>query len=109
MRCILRHAALDNEVRLSGIGSKSQNTDLTDALLILRPSVPLTDKLRFNPTMNIGAGDSDLTWELQPELQYNFTDTVAGRFGYRRVHYKEDKGADIQFEHPTIRSLTSTT
>jgi opacity protein-like surface antigen len=94
----LRHTSLDNSVTLSGIGSASRTTELTDALLVLRPSLPLTEKLRFNPTMNVGAGDSDLTYELQPEFQYNFTDTLAGRLGYRRVYYKEEKDSNNEFK-----------
>lgn len=93
----IRHASLDNEVTVGG-ASGSKTTDLNDALLILRPSIPITAKLRFNPTVNFGAGDSDFTYELQPEFQYNFTDMVAGRLGYRRVNYKEDKGDDSEFD-----------
>jgi hypothetical protein len=32
-------------------------------------------------------GDSDLVWELQPHFQYQFTDHVSGRIGYRRLVY----------------------
>jgi len=59
----------------------------------VRPCVPITQKLRFNPTFAVGAGDSDLTWELQPCVQYQFTDHMGVRFGYRRVHY------DVEGDH----------
>ena len=45
--------------------------------------------VRFNPTLAIGGGGgSELVYELQPQLQYQITDHVAARLGYRRVGYK---------------------
>ena len=38
--------------------------------------------------LGIGAGDSDLVYELFPQFQYNVTETVATRFGYRTVGWK---------------------
>ena len=74
-----RYTRLENQIKATGIGAGKDARDITDALLMLRPSIPLMDKLVFNPTLNIGAGDSDLTYEMQPELQYSFTDQVTGR------------------------------
>lgn len=93
----LRYARLDNKVTVGG-ASASDTRDIYNAVVMLRPSMPITAKLRFNPTLNIGAGDSDLTYELQPELQYNFTDDVAGRFGYRRVYFKEEFSNDSEID-----------
>jgi hypothetical protein len=97
-----RYTRLESQVRVEGLGKTKNAMDVTDALFMLRPSIPLfpskIDGLRFNPTMNIGAGDSDLTYELQPEIQYNFTETVAGRLGYRRVYYKEKNDNGNEFD-----------
>jgi len=94
----VRYTHLDNQVKVSGIGDFKKTGDITDALFMLRPSIPIIDRLRFNPTMDIGAGDSDLTYELQPEFQYNFTDSVAARLGYRRVYYKEKQSSGTEFD-----------
>jgi hypothetical protein len=44
--------------------------------------------LRFNPILGIGAGDSDLVYELFPQFQYQFTDMISGRLGYRTAGWK---------------------
>jgi hypothetical protein len=63
-----------------------------DGIIVLRPSIPVfpskIEGLRFNPTLAIGAGDSDLVYELQPQFQYQITDSVSARLGYRTVGYK---------------------
>ena len=93
-----RYTHLRNEATVMGQSSGADNNDIVDGLLILRPRFQFTDKLRFSPTMNIGAGDSDLTYELQPELQYDLTDTMSLRVGYRRVHYKEEFSETSEFD-----------
>lgn len=93
-----RFTHMDNEIILDGQSSGKDNNDLLDGLVILRGRYNFTEKFRFSPTLNIGAGDSDLTYELQPEFQYDFTETMSGRIGYRRVHYKEEFSADSEFD-----------
>jgi hypothetical protein len=78
-------------------GTTSKDTDLVDPMFVVRPSIPVfpskIDGLRFNPTLAIGGGgDSDLVYELQPQLQYQITDSVAARIGYRTVGYKFKDG-----------------
>lgn len=93
------------EAEISGGPSASDTRDLVDGVLMLRPSIPLfpskIDGLRFNPTVSIGAGDSDLVYDLMPNFQYDFTDSISGRIGYRRMHYKvtgdNDNELDISF------------
>ena len=93
-----RYTHMGNEVTLNGAGSGKQNNDILDGLLILRPRYDFTEKLRFSPTLNIGAGDSDLTYELQPEFQYDVSDSMSVRFGYRRVYYKEEFSSKSEFD-----------
>jgi len=93
-----RYTHMDNEVTLNHLSSGKQNNDILDGLVILRGRYNFTDKFRFSPTLNIGAGDSDLTYELQPEFQYDITDTMSARFGYRRVHYKEEFNDTSEFD-----------
>jgi hypothetical protein len=83
----IRYLRMDNELSISGVGTFKNTNDIYDGVLVLRPSIPLSERWRFNPTLSIGAGDSDLTYELQPQFQYNFTDTWALRLGYRRLYY----------------------
>lgn len=88
-----RFLRMENDLDVSGVGTRSRTTDLVDPILVVRPSLPLFPSkvkgLRFNPTLAIGGGgDSDLVYELQPQIQYEVSDRIAVRFGYRRVAYK---------------------
>jgi len=43
--------------------------------------------------MSVGAGDSDLTWELSPQILYGCPDASwEFRFGYRNLNYDFQKG-----------------
>jgi hypothetical protein len=89
-----RYTDIENKFKPSAGGSFSSDNDFWDLMLVLRPSFPITERLFFNPTLAIGAGDSDLIYELQPQFEYKFTDYIAGRIGYRRLYYdiKGDRG-----------------
>ncbi len=107
----LRYARMDNELTISGVGSADRTSNIYDAVLVLRPSFPLSQRWRFNPTLSIGAGDSDLTYELQPQFQFNFTDTWAGRIGYRRLYYDTEGSSGNKFKgsfHGFILGLGAT-
>jgi len=82
---------LDNQ--LKALGSKlSNDSSLTDTIAMLRPSFRINDRWRFNPTLSYGiSGDSQTTYELMPQMQYQFADSFALRFGYKRLYYKQDK------------------
>jgi len=82
----------DLEVYSTG-RTRSSKKDLYDPIFVLRPSFPLFPSmikgLRFNPTLAIGGGgNSDLVYELQPQIQYDFNEHVSVRLGYRTVGYK---------------------
>lgn len=84
-----RYLSLENELQLDGIGTFKGDRDVTDPVLILRPSLRLSDRWRFNPTMSFGTGgDSEKTYELQPQFQFQINDNLAMRFGYRRLYYE---------------------
>jgi opacity protein-like surface antigen len=89
----VRTLHLENTLDINGVGSFDKNRDLTDPIFVVRPSILVWPSkisgLRFNPTLAIGGGgDSKLVYELQPQLQYQITDNIAARVGYRRVGYK---------------------
>lgn len=103
----VRSLHLKTELELNSGSSYEDTRTLVDPILVVRPSVPLfpskIDGLRLNPTFAVGAGgDSDLVYELFPELQYQASKYVSLRLGYRRVGYKfvgdnnEDNEANLQ-------------
>ena len=58
---------------------------------MLRPSFQISERWRFNPTFAYGvSGDSDTTYTMMPQVQYQFSDSFAARFGYKKVHYEFD-------------------
>lgn len=88
-------AARVNSLKLEVKDLANRSDDETktywDPALVVRPSFFLTKdkKLRFNPTLSIGGGgDSEFLYELQPQFQYDFTETIGARLGYRRLYYK---------------------
>jgi len=100
----VRNLHAENDLALDGGPSLSDERDITDGMFYLLPTVPLfpnsIEGLRFNPVLGIGAGDSDLAYEMFPQVQYNLTDNVALRFGYRRVgwRYEGDRGNELNVD-----------
>ncbi|HEX5790021.1 MAG TPA: hypothetical protein VFY13_02660 [Luteolibacter sp.] len=90
----IRHLSMDTDLTVGAIPF-SQDVSCTDAMIYLVPSMPVLPSkiqgLRFNPVMGFGTGDSEFAFELYPQFQYQMTDTVALRFGYRNVGWKFDK------------------
>lgn len=79
----------------TGIGSfkNKGKVDLKDTLLIVSPSLRLSDRFRFKPMFSYGiAGDSDTTWELQPTLLFEWTPSITLGLGYRKLHYDNESG-----------------
>lgn len=90
----MRYLGLDNQLRISGVGSRKSHDNTTDALLTLRPHLRVRDKWTLSPTISIGTGDSDLVWELSPQVEYTISDRFDVRFGYRQLHYKFKDGSN---------------
>ncbi len=86
-----RQLSLDNTLTLDGLGTVEGDKDFVDPIVMLRPSFPLGRRWRFNPTISFGSGgDSEKTWELQPQLHFQISDNVGLRFGYRKLYYEID-------------------
>jgi len=102
----VRNLHTENDLTVYDQGEGSKDNDITDVMFYVLPSVPVLpskiDGLRFNPVMGIGAGDSDLAFELFPQFQYQITDTVAARLGYRTVGWKF-KGDDNEDNELNVR------
>jgi hypothetical protein len=97
---------VDNTLSLYQFGSVSKTNTILDAVFMVRPSWQFSQHWLFNPTLSIGAGDSKLTYQLQPQFQYQFNSTWEIRFGYRRLSYNvnSDRGnnLDVRFSGPLI-------
>lgn len=87
----VRQTTIENELTPTGGTTTSRDTDLTDPMFYVLPSMPMfpsrIDGLRFNPVLGVGSGDSELVYELFPQIQYQLCDYAAARFGYRTVGY----------------------
>lgn len=96
----VRNLSIENDGELAEGGTFANERDVTDAMLYVLPNLPVfpshIDGLTFNPWLGIGAGDSDLAYELFPQFQYHATEHLALRFGYRTVgwKFKDDNNDD---------------
>lgn len=100
-----RQLELKPELNLPGVPELSADRDVGDVVLMLRPSIPLSQNWRFNPAMSIGKGDSDKTYELWPQVQYGFSETWALRIGFRNLYYDIENEAGNRFKG-SLRGLT---
>jgi len=81
---------LEPKINLPG-NNLSNKESLTDTVVMLRPSFQLSERWRFNPTLAYGvSGDSDTTYVMMPQFQFQFSRSFAARFGYKKVHYEFD-------------------
>jgi hypothetical protein len=96
----------DNTLSFYQIGSFSNTNNIVDAVFMVRPSFQFSQHWLFNPTISVGGGDSKLTYQLQPQFQYQFNATWEMRFGYRRLSYNIDShrgnNLDVRMSGPLI-------
>ena len=90
----IRYARMDTELWIEGVGQRDADNNVYDGILALRPRLALSRNWTFSPTMSIGAGDSDLTWELSPQFVYDCDCGFDVRVGYRNLNYDFEKGSD---------------
>jgi len=102
----VRYAKLDVEASATGFGSVNADEDYIDGIVMLRPRIALGKHWAFSPTISAGGGDSDLVWEMAPELVYtNDCCNLEVRFGYRSVNYEIEENnveLDVSFAGPMI-------
>jgi len=89
----------DNDLTVNGQGTFSQSKTIADPIFVVRSTLPITSWLRFSPTLAIGGGlgSSDLVYEVQPTFQFQITDLLAARAGFRRVYWKY-QGPAVKFD-----------
>lgn len=102
----LRSLNADNDLEVYGEdgGSYSKQSELLDPVLAVRGNLPIFPSkikgLWLNAMASLGGGgDSELVYELQPQLQYRIMPRVAARLGYRRAGWKVDAdGSDNELD-----------
>jgi hypothetical protein len=87
-----RRLGLDVKLKHQG-DSVSETQNITDAIVILSPTFHLSDKWLFKPILSYGiGGDSDTTYELQPQMHYRLSPSLTLGVAYRRLHYEASSG-----------------
>jgi hypothetical protein len=100
----VRYAKLDVQLDVPGVGQRDSDNAQYDGILMLRPRLALGQNWHFSPTLSVGAGDSELTWELSPQFTYTYCDTEI-RFGYRNLNYDVENGdsqVDLSIRGPMV-------
>ena len=88
----VRRLTLDMKLE-SEDNSVSETDDITDTIVILSPTIYLSEKWLFKPILSYGIdGDSDTTYELQPQLHYRLSPDLTLGVAYRRLHYDVSSG-----------------
>ena len=90
----VRYAGMDIDLDLDAAGNLSSDQEIYDAILMVRPRVVLAENWHLMLSFSVGAGDSDLTWELFPEIIYDTGGNLDFRIGYRDLNYENKKGND---------------
>jgi hypothetical protein len=80
-----RYSRFKTGLDVSGVGSASVTEDWVDPLVGVNLVWPFASKWRAGLIADIGGFGvgSDLTWEILPSVQYQFSDMFSGKFGYR--------------------------
>lgn len=103
----VRYLNLDNTLKLDNLGRFSSERSVTDPVIMFRPSFPLSERWSFIPSFSYGeGGDSESTYELEPQFRYQAGDSLALHIGYRKLAYdiESERGAafDGAFEGPFL-------
>lgn len=88
----VRRLSLDMELEKQN-NSVSDRDDITDTIVMLSPTIELSEKWLLRPIVSYGiSGDSDTTYELQPQLHYRLSPNLTLGVAYRRLHYDVSSG-----------------
>lgn len=87
----LRYTYLDGDLsfspgRLLPDGAqRSRTKGWTDGFVGVRGSYAITDKWSLMGYADVGTGGTKYSWQLIAGVNYNFTESVVGKFGYRII------------------------
>jgi hypothetical protein len=87
----VRFTRFEARISIQTQSNANGDEDLYDGVLVLRPRLNITGDWYFSPTMSVGAGDSELTWEMSPQFMYD-CGKYQFRIGYRNLNYDFEKG-----------------
>lgn len=104
----LRFLNLDTDANISSPGGSrriSGNLDNLDAILGLRGTQELADRWALNYYLDVGAGDSEVTWQAALAFDYRINNRWSVNFGYRHLAWDVDNSAvlsRISFSGPFV-------
>lgn len=87
-----RYAEFDNELTI-GLGSASRERDALDGFGAVRGTWPIAERWYVQAYGDVGAGDSDLTWQASAMVGYEISTWGLG-LGYRILDYDFEEGSD---------------
>ena len=88
----VRYANMESDIEV-GPASSDGSSDALDGIAAGRATWPFAGRWSLQVYGDLGAGDSDLTWQASAMLGFHFTDWGLG-FGYRVLDYDFDDGSD---------------
>jgi opacity protein-like surface antigen len=98
---VARYTSLDADLKLAlttglpllpdGSRSVSRKESWWDAAIAVRVLTPLAEKWDFVGYADIGAGGSDLTYQLLAGVNWQFGKTFSAKFGYRYIYQDYQK------------------
>lgn len=100
----LRYSKIDVSANINaslfgqtGFASRSGDKDWVDPYVGLRIQHPLAERWTFVGYADIGGfgAGSDFTWQTALGVNYDFSKTVSGKFGYRYLSVDYDKGGFV--------------
>jgi opacity protein-like surface antigen len=89
-----RYTYLDGDLSFSGGpllpqgSSRSNNASWTDGFVGVRGAYALTDKWSLIGYADVGTGGSKYSWQLIGGANYDFSESVVGKVGYRIISMK---------------------
>jgi hypothetical protein len=98
----LRYAGIKTDIDRNRAGNLNSDRDIYDGIVMVRPQIRFGDHWYLMPSFSVGTGDSDLTWEVFPEIIYQPGD-LRFRFGYRNLNY--DSGENDEEIDFSMRGL----
>lgn len=87
-----RYAEFDNELTI-GLGSAGREREALDGFGAVRCTWPLAERWHLQAYGDVGAGDSDLTWQGVAMVGYDISTWGLG-LGYRILDYDFEEGSD---------------
>lgn len=100
----IRYLGIENELKVDLTGNThKRDNDIVDPIVMIRPSFAILperiDGLRVNVTAAVGGGgDSDLIYEIFPELRWQIGDRFLIRGGYRLAGWDFEGSGDNELD-----------